>query len=129
MSLTEQITDTFSEVKKDMTKPGMCNVFRLGVLWVILYVIVASLIIVLALSYMPQTFSVAEDTLYITLGSGSDDGIADIDLRFMNPMWSLYCLDAIILILIAYFTRQSIRYKAIVKTWKAFYDEHHPQNT
>ena len=92
MSLTEQITDTFSEVKKNMNKPGMSNVFRLGVLWVILYVIIASLIIVLALSYMPQTFSVAEDTLYITLGSGSDDGTPDIDLRFMNHMWSLYCL-------------------------------------
>ena len=124
MSLTEQITDTFSEVKKDMTKPGMSNVFRLGVLWAILYLIIASLIIVLALSNIPHTFLVADDSCSV-----SDDGISDIDLRFMNHMWSLYCLDAIILILIAYFTRQSIRYKAIVKTWKTFYDEHHPQNT
>lgn len=125
MSLLEKMSNVYNNVVECWNKPTMHNVFRLGMLWCILYVIVASLIIILAAASFPQSFIIVnDDTEVIT------DSPIVIDLRFLGvwSMYGLYGLDAAILIMIAYFARLSLRYRETVKKWKAFYDEHHPQN-
>lgn len=125
MSLPEKMSNIFNNAVESWNTPTIHNVFRLGMLWCILYVIVASLIIILAAASFPQNFIiVTDDTEVIT------DSPIVIDLRFLGvwSMYGLYGLDAAILIMIAYFARQSLRYRETVKKWKAFYDEHHPQN-
>lgn len=126
MSLLEKMSNVYNNVVECWNKPTMHNVFRLGMLWCILYVIVASLIIILAAASFPQSFIIVnDDTEVIT------DSPIVIDLRFLGvwSMYGLYGLDAAILIMIAYFARKSLKYRKLVNKWKAFYDEHHPQNT
>ena len=125
MSLTERMNNAFNSVVEAWYTPNIMNVFQHGFLWGLLFVVVASLIAIFAAASFPDNFIIASENTEIVV----NDGSLVIDLRFIGGIWTMCGIDAVILILIAYFARKSLKYRRLVNKWKVFYDEHHPQNT